>query len=255
MKTKVNLVMAEFGVSRNNAGGNNLSNNDRLNPSLDSFLRVFQNKDTDVSVTVYTDQHREDTDNIKYIKKDPIYDPRHPRFGWRCNDYYKVLALLESDADIAISLDSDMFVLNSQALTLLDITKKFGVCLPANPRSLVKIDGNIGIDGNRSGHYDSSKGNGFANNMSPIGFDTSSPRARILLEEYCRQMKNDPVRGPLAMWRAQWESGVNPYLLPYQWCVCKSHCGIGNEIILHVGHKEIAEYYSEKVVATLYRTD
>ena len=148
-----------------------------------------------------------------------------------------------------------MFILNSEALTLIPMTKKFGVCLPANPRFLVNIDGNIGADGNMSRQYDDSNGNGFANNMSPISFDTSNPRARSLLEEYCNQMENNPVRGPLAMWRAQWETGVNPYLLPYQWCVCKSHCGIGNEIMLHVGHKEVAEYYSEKVIAALYHTN
>tara|TARA_Y100000004_G_C8957856_1_gene431678 strand:+ start:1142 stop:1909 length:768 start_codon:yes stop_codon:yes gene_type:complete len=255
MKTRVNLVMAEFGANRNNAGGNNLSNKDRLNPSLDSFLRIFKREDLEISVTVYTDHPGEDTAIIKYVKKDPIYNNVHPRFGWRCNDYYKVLALLESNADIAISLDSDMFVLSTEALTLLDMTKKFGVCLPANPRMLVNIDGNIGADGNKDKKYDASKGNGFANNMSPISFDTNNTRARLLLEQYCTQMENDPVRGPLAMWRAQWTSGVNPYLLPYQWCVCKSHCGIGNEIMLHVGHKEVAEYYSEKVVASLYRTN
>ncbi len=252
MKTKVNLVMAEFGVKRNNAGGNKLSNKDRLNPSLDSFLRVFKGEDIQVSVTVYTDQDHQDSNNIKYVKKDPIYNSKHPRFGWRCNDYYKVLALLESDGDIAISLDSDMFVLSKEALSILSLTKKFGVCLPANPRLLVSIDGNIGADGNITRQYDNSNGNGFANNMSPISFDTSNSRSRTLLREYCNQMENNPVRGPLAMWRAQWETGINPYLLPYQWCVCKSHCGIGDEIMLHVGHKEVAEYYSEKVISSLY---
>lgn len=249
MKTKINLVMAEFGSSRSNAGGARLSNQDRLNPTFDSFMRVFKS-DTNykVSVTVYTDQNYQDTDLIKFVKKDPIFNPYHKRFGWRCNDYYKVLALTESDADIAISLDSDMFVMSEQAKTIVPLTKKFGVCLPANPRLLVKKDGDIGTDGQAGKNYDPSNGNGFANNMSPISFDTSNSRARLLLEEYCNQMEKDPVRGPLAMWRAQWNTGVNPYLLPYQWCVCSAHCGIGEEIMLHVGHPEVAKHYSERIL-------
>tara|TARA_Y100001973_G_scaffold106798_1_gene187822 strand:- start:2622 stop:3359 length:738 start_codon:yes stop_codon:yes gene_type:complete len=242
---KVNLVMAEFGSTRQNAGGSNLQGSDRFNPSLGSFVKVFSSAH-EVSVTVYTDQDFPEIDGITFVKKKPIFDVRHPRFGWRCNDYYKVLGLLESDSDVAVSLDSDMFVVSPQALSLIELTKKFGVCLPANPRHLVKIDGNIGSDGNRTKQYDPSDGNGFANNMSPIGFDPRNHRARTLLEEYCNQMKQNPVRGPLAMWRATWETGINPYMLPYQWCVCKSHCGIGNEIMLHVGHQEVINYYFKK---------
>jgi len=238
--------MAEFGSKRNNAGGMQLFEEDRLNPSLNSFLNVFANSEHQINVTVYTDQDFQDTDLIKFIKKKPFFDPEHPRFGWRSNDYYKVLALLESPADLAISLDSDMYVASREALSIIALTKKFGICLPANPRNLVKIDGNIGSDGNRSRVYDESSGNGFANNMSPISFDPANSRARILLEEYCKLMQNDPVRGPLAMWRASWNSGVNPYFLPYQWCVCKSHVGIGNEIMLHVGHREVAQFYFRK---------
>ena len=245
---KINLVMAEFGSKRQNAGGMALNDADRLNPSLGSFLKVFS-PEHEVHTTVYTDQDFPDTSGIEFIKKKPIFDKTHPRFEWRCNDYYKVYGLLEARADIAISLDADMFVASREALTLLEITKKFGVCLPANGRHLVKIDGNIGCDGNATAVYDASGGNGFANNMSPISFDPLNTRCRSLLEEYCLQMESKPVRGPLAMWRAQWKTGINPYILPLQWCVCNPDQGIGNEIILHVGHQEIVDFYFRKAQA------
>ncbi len=252
MKTKVNLVMAEFGSKRQNSNQSTFESlnvgRNKFNPSLDSFLSHFSNfPDIDLSVTIYTDQdYKIDDPMVRFLKKQPFYDSSHPRFGWRCNDYYKVLALLESDADIAISLDSDMMIVSPEVKTIIPITQKFGVTLPINPRMLVKYDGNIGQDGCTTRTYDESNGNGLSTNMSPISFDTKNDRARKLLEEYCNQMIKDPVRGPLAMWRAQWESGVNPYVLPVQWCVCNQDCGIGNEIMLHLGNQPVIDYYMKE---------
>ncbi len=249
MKTKVNLVMAEFGSQRQNSnqqtfGAMNVGRN-KFNPSLDSFLTYFgDDKNIDLSVTIYTDQdYTIDDPLVKFVKKEPFYDPNHPRFGWRCNDYYKVLALLESKADIAISLDSDMLITSPEVKTIIPLTEKFGIALPINPRMLVRYDGNIGQDGCKTKTYDESNGNGLSTNMSPISFNTSDERARKLLEEYCNQMKEDPVRGPFAMWRAQWETGINPYILPVQWCVCNQDCGIGNEIMLHLGNQPVIDHY------------
>ena len=71
------------------------------------------------------------------------------------------------------------------------------------------------------------------------------------MEEYVNEMQIHPVRGPLAMWRASWKSGVNPYMLPLQWCVCPPHHGeanlllneTGNEIMIHVGHDIVKNFY------------
>ncbi len=249
MKTKVNLVMAEFGSKRQNSNQKTFESlnvgRNKFNPSLDSFISYFGNQeDVELSVTIYTDQdYTNDDELLTFVKKEPFYDPGHPRFGWRCNDYYKVLALLESQADIAISLDSDMMIVSPEVRSIIPITEKFGVALPINPRMLVRVDGNIGQDGCKTRVYDESNGNSLSTNMSPISFDTSNQRARSLLEEYCIQMKEDPVRGPLAMWRAQWETGVNPYVLPVQWCVCNQDCGIGDEIMLHLGNQPVIDHY------------
>jgi hypothetical protein len=59
-------------------------------------------------------------------------------------------------------------------------------------------------------------------------------------------MRQRPIRGPTAMWRAIWRSNKNPYMLPPQWCVCQENCGVGNEIMLHVGHEKVKQYYGVK---------
>ena len=137
-----------------------------------------------------------------------------------------------------------MFIYSDEIYSILNFAKKFGICIPANPRMLVKIDGIKGADANYSIIEDGSCGNGFAYNMSPIVFYTKNENARTLLEEYCEIMKENPARGPLNMWRAVWKTGVNPHLLPFQWCVCAEHCAIGNEIILHVGHDKVKKQYN-----------
>jgi hypothetical protein len=60
-------------------------------------------------------------------------------------------------------------------------------------------------------------------------------------------MKKDPSRASLALWKAAWETGIYPYILPKQWCVCIGDQGIGNEVILQIGHKEVAYYYKNNI--------
>ena len=70
-----------------------------------------------------------------------------PRAGWRGNDYWKVRKLLDSGADIAISFDADMRIVNrADARTLPLLAERFGLCLPINPRYLVRVDTQIGAD-------------------------------------------------------------------------------------------------------------
>jgi hypothetical protein len=246
----INLIMAEFGRDRTNNGGASITGH-RLYPSYECFKEYFP----DSKVTVYSD-HKDivipDDSNIEVKVVNSIFSGQ-TRYGNRSNDYYKVLGLLESDCDIAISLDSDMFIVNDEVKTLLPLTSKFGMCIPENPRLQVRFDGLKGADGNYSLDEDPTRGNGMITNMSPISFATSNKRARTLLEEYCNQIKINPARGPLCMWRAIWQTGINPYILPFQWCVCggdnsgtRSCVGINDVIMLHTGHDEVSNYYLSK---------
>lgn len=243
----VHLIMAEFGEDRTNKGGATF-NSHRLNPTYDTFKRWFP----DCKVTLYTDHPNISIPkgNIELKVVDPIFKGQH-RYGNRCNDYYKVFGLLESDCDVAIALDSDMAVVSPEVKSLIDITKKFGSCVPQNPRMQVRFDGIKGADADYNIEEDGSRGNGMANNMSPICLHTKSERGKKLMRHYLKQMETHPVRGPLAMWRASWKSGINPYLLPLQWCVCPPHKGpansllndTGNEIMIHVGHDNVKKFY------------
>lgn len=179
----------------------------------------------------------------------PELDPKHPRYGWRMNDYWKVRKMLDSGADLAMCFDGDMRIVDREAArTLPLLADTFGVCLPINPRYLVGVDGAVGADTNwapdaADHRKDLTGGFGTSVNCSPIALALDGYSWK-LAEAYCAEMVLDPVRGPLAWWRAMWKTGIAPLILPPQWCVCERHIGVGGEIILHEGHASVKRHYA-----------
>jgi hypothetical protein len=166
-----------------------------------------------------------------------------PRAGWRLNDYWKARGLAQSTADVAIAFDRDMEICSTDVRTLPLLARRFGLCLPMNPRWLVRKDTEVGAD---SDHIlDESGGTGFALNCTPIAYNPQHSGARKVVRRCWQLLEEKPVRGPLAWWRACWAEGFYPCLLPPQWCVCQEHVGIGNEIILHTGHARVRQYYAK----------
>jgi len=178
-------------------------------------------------------------DNIKVKTDNDLFDG--PRKGWRANDYWKVKMLLEAQ-DIGIAFDGDMHIVSDKVFQIIPLIRKFGICLPANPRYLVGVDADIGADGGTV-----QIGTGYAYNCGIIALDTKNERAVTLVKKFLELMEKEPARGPLVWWKAVYATGIVPYLLPPQWCVCKENIGIGNEIILHCGHEEVKHHYNIKV--------
>ncbi len=171
----------------------------------------------------------------------PICIQSHPRYGWRMNDYYKVKGMLNSKAEVAIAFDADMEIISPQVRTIVPLVKKFGLCLPSNSRYLVRVDTLVGADSDLK--LDETYGNAYAFNAAIMALDKNNANAVSCMERYCQIMEYQPVRGPLALWRACWDTGFYPCLLPQQWCVCEKDVGIGEEIILHTGHQKVKDYY------------
>ena len=92
---------------------------------------------------------------------------------------------------------------------------------------------------------DPTRGTGYSTTLVPMAFLTSDGRAREMLELYRDNLTREvPIRGPSALWNACYEKRFAPYVLPPQWCVCGDDVGIGNEIVLHVGHKAVRTHYN-----------
>jgi hypothetical protein len=209
---KTQIIFAEFGG--------------RFSPDVGNVRKYFRDSD----IQVYGVENCEDLFH------------GHPRWGNLMNDYWKVKKLIDADGyDVAIAMDADTKIVSDRVKTIFPLVKKFGLCLPANPRKLVKVDTEIGAGSDK--RLDETLGMGYAFNMTPIAVDRHNLFAMDTLKVYCDILKTMPVRGPLAMWRAVYYTGFFPCLLPPQWCVCAEDIGITNEVILHIGHDKVREIY------------
>jgi hypothetical protein len=235
--------MSEFGAARRNCGGAQLEDGDRLDPALRSFRDQFPV----ARVKLYTDFDYE-MEGITTIRVTPPFDSAHPRYGWRSHDYYQAYGLLHSSADVAVAMDSDMLIVSDRFRAILPLAEKFGFVAPANTRLQVSVEATIGEDSNYDLERDPTGGTGFSYNLTPLAFSTAHEDARRFLQVYCSLMQERPGRAGLRLWQAAYSTGFNPYLLPYQWCVCtpkdlESKHIWGNEIVLHVGHPDVYPHY------------
>jgi hypothetical protein len=219
----IEIIFAEFG---------------NVKVDVDHFRKYFPN----ARFTLISDRKRENHgfDSHYYIAH-PTFSQDSARYGWHMNDYWQVQSMFRSDADICLAFDADVRIVSEEILTIIPLVQKFGLCLPANSRMLVRNDANMGIDGGDVN--DESHGNGFSVNCALTALDKKNHAAMFCAWTFCEIMKENPVRGPLAWWRAIWQTGFNPYLLPVQWCVCHNDIGCGEEIMLHIGHSSVKNFY------------
>ena len=245
----VEFIFSEFGLRSTANQPDSFTDEYRLDPTYSSVKEFFP----EAKLTLYTDieelgKNYPDVEvRLVDIDESPFTKSNH-RWGWHCCDYYEAKGLLESTADVAISVDSDLMFVSSDVRTILPITKRFGVCVPTNERQMVKVDGihTRGNDGDYHLDEDESKGNLLTYDLWWCSFDVSDNRGRAWLSEFCRLMETNPKRAPLQMSRASWNTGIHPYSMPQQWGVGSGYIGCGNEIILHVGHTNVQDHYLEK---------
>lgn len=233
----IEFCFSEFGENRVNAGGENFDSSCRLDPSLTSLKKYFPN----AKYTVYSD-FSIDIPGVNVIESiSPIPDKEHPRYLYRTADYFKFVSLTESTSDFKCAIDTDMLVFSPEIYILIYLTKTFGFCAPQNARNLLKKDMNISLDTFKI--KDLSGGYGHSYNQSPMTLWKDDINGNLFFKKCAEIMQREPSRASLVMWKAAHELGFSPYLLPAEWCVCSEDIGIGNEILLHVGHPQVSEYY------------
>lgn len=233
------FIMAEFGETRKNAGGNCIDKYRRLNPAYIEWKKFFPK----ASFFVYTDFDIDVSGkDIRVIKVPPPFDVNRKRYGWEANDYYKLVGLLQNAADISIAIDSDIVPICRDVVWLPEIIRKFGVVAPLNPRMMVRIDNHIGGGGRQMVECDV----GLVTNSVPLGFNHYSLNARGFLVRAKEIIEETKGRLPVVLWKAAWETATQPCILPPQWCVCNEHAYLRHKIILHVGHPVIHEIYERE---------
>lgn len=170
-----------------------------------------------------------------------IFDRKNPRALYHMGDYCDWAEIKRSKADIAVVMDADLMIVDERVRTIIPLVKKFGFCVAASGRFTVGNDIRIGVDSD--GKFDETFGMGYAMCNAFIAIDPKDRMVQRLFETAAEMMVKQQTRGPLVLWRAIWETGIYPYILPQQWCVCADMVGIGDEIILHTSDRKVREFY------------
>ena len=143
------IIFAEFGENRQNNNNLEFPEMGILDPTYSSIKQYFPN----AKLTCYTDNsdmlteyddieiHLVDEDANKKFDKSYREGSGKLKWGFHCCDYYQIQGLLNSKADVVISMDSDLMFTSDEVKSLIPIIKKFGICAPTNERQLVKNDG------------------------------------------------------------------------------------------------------------------
>ena len=239
----IEFIFSEFNENRVNAGGADLGNHSRLDPSLTTLRQYFPN----AKYTVYSDfDLKIDGVQLKKVENPVLQDKKQlPRHFYHLADYYKFKGMLESEADIAISIDSDMFVLNENIYSLIRLTERFGFCVPNSSAQTMNFEIETSLD--TMPINDDSDGYGTTCNITPMTLSKKSEAGKLYYEKCCEIMIEEPSRASIVMWKAAWETKNYPYLLAREFCVCRGSEGIGNEVILHVGHPSVSKFYNIKL--------
>lgn len=241
--TSIEFIFSEFNEERVNAGGADLSHQLRLDPSLSTLKQFFPN----AKYTVYSDfDLKIDGVNLKKVEAPVLQDRKNlKRHFYHLADYYKFKGMLDSEADIAISIDSDMYILNENIYSLIYLTEKFGFCVPNSSGQSMNFEVETSLD--TIPVTDESKGFGTTSNITPMTLSKTSAAGKLFFEKCCEIMEKEPSRASIVMWKAAWETALYPYFLPKEFCVCRGSEGLGNEVILHVGHPSVAAFYNVKI--------
>jgi hypothetical protein len=161
---------------------------------------------------------------------------------YHMGDYQDWLGLSRSDADVAVAFDADLHIVSDKVKAIIPLVNKFGFCIAASGRFTVEKDTKIGADSDQQ--IDDSLGTGFSMCNAFLAINPKDERAVHLLSTALDLMRTKPLRGPLILWRAIWLTGIYPYILPQQWCVCQDLINIDDPIIVHGGDKPIREKYA-----------
>lgn len=188
--------------------------------------------------------------NIIYYKFDRIKYPI--REENRNSSLFRLIALLNNSNNFEnlVYIDNDIYVVHHGFFEGFEIAKNYGLSLVQNPRRFqTTFENNIGDAeiGEDVSDYDKkiigeSPKYITAFNMGIMFYNKKSYN---FIDKVMHEQKTNPSRGQAALYRTMWKEKFFPCCLPTNWLVCGEDCGIKMPLSLHVGHKNIKEWYEK----------
>ena len=218
---------------------------------LRQSVRVLRAFDGEIPVVVHHDADLSraelgDPPNLTLVR----FEPRSfaENAGKRNSNLRRFVALLESPFDVTAYMDNDLFIVDRAFFDGFEIARHFGLALPANPRAFLLTDsgdlGDLEVGADVS-DFDRAYLADMPRHM--LAYNTTlmfhPRRSRPFVEEVVRQLELHPSRGQAALARAIWTRKEAPHALPVNWMVGRRHMGIERPITLHVGQREVHEWW------------
>ena len=218
---------------------------------LKKSISIIRKFDTDIDIKIYHDIDLNFSEfeslNVRFRKFDRISYPI--REENRNSSYWRLVSLLESDHDCTLYLDNDIFVVHKGFFEGFRIAKEYGTAMVQNPRMFIatyeKDMGDADI-GNDVLQYDKEFIKDMPKYMTSynMGVMFSSKDDKSFIEKIRDEQISNPSRGQAGLYRTIWKTKRAPYCLPINWLVCKKHEGIERPLALHVGHRNILNWWN-----------
>ena len=238
--------------------GDRRKNVERLVKNIRSYsdlpIHILTTEDSKLALTSISELKKL---GVEIHLVEPVWT-KGPRAAIRNCNFWKVDFALRHHYHSLCMLDDDMLIVNKDFVAGFGIAERFGVAIPANPRTFNKYN-LMGADVRIKDWIEccGAKLMMPAVNFSPFFVYPHNGLTPNFLRELQIELKTVPCRGTVAIIKAMWNSRIAPIILPEQWCVCgssaeriKSHTKLlrGKQvsipaIMLHLGHKEVQEVY------------
>lgn len=220
---------------------------------LENSVSILRSYIPDIDIKIYHDyDFKSDilsSLNVRYRKfKREKYSTREEN---RNSSLWRLISLQESEHDVTLYLDNDIYIVHPGFFKGFKIAENFGTCMVQNPRMFIKTlerdmgDLDIGTDVLPYDHN-------FLKNMPEymtsynMGVTFSTKNDIAFIEELIKEQKENPSRGQAGLYRTIWKTKKAPYCLPINWLVCKKHYGIERPLSLHVGHPNVYDWWKKE---------
>ena len=203
-------------------------------PHLERSISIVRSYAPKIDIEVYHDYDFQSPVisnlNIRTKKFDRISYPT--REENRNSSLWRLLALQNSEHDVTLYLDNDIYIVHPGFFKGFEIAKNFGTCMVQNPRMFIKTFEKDMGDIDRGADvlpYDHQFLKSMPEYMTSynMGVTFATKQDSDFIDELVKEQQQNPSRGQAGLYRTIWKTKKAPYCLPINWLVCKKHCEIG----------------------------
>ena len=205
---------------------------------------------SDYPITVYTNKKIDCDAEVVFYGEKNHHDKKYKGIG-NCTELRTKL-LIDSPYDEACYIDADIYIIHRGFLQGFEILESYPILMPQNPRWFVtnfeeRGDSDIGAYVNKKDRKRLKKMPKYLTAWNGgVQFVKRGERAKHFYRILKELQQRGSGRNQTKMAIASWKTGIHPYVLPPNWCVCQEHVDIEIPLALHCGHGPVMKLWKDK---------